>query len=353
METKRIVSLLSHFDISDEEYSFEPSPSGFIHRSGIVSVSGEPRYMLQQFNTTIFDDPEAVFRNFQIVSSYLNDPSYSHFAWIRTRTQDPYHRDEEGQLWRLLSFVQDSTELKEIRSAQEAYSCGKLLGLFHKQVAQGDAKLLKVPLPDFQDIPSRWKELQTAFQTGIPERVSSIQAELIHLDQLKDYAFEEPQGLPLRICHNDTKLSNVLFHKDSHKAICFVDLDTLMPGHLYHDFGDLARCIMSPHSEGTHQIWDQDLNSKFLSALVEGMKESGLLLGQNEIASLTYSLVSMPFLHGIRALADYLLGDQYYKVTHPDQNRFRALNLLGFAWESFLKKEELDQQIRLALNAST
>lgn len=35
--------------------------------------------------------------------------------------------------------------------------------------------------------------------------------------------------LPLRVTHNDTKLNNVLLDAKTRKALCVIDLDTVMP----------------------------------------------------------------------------------------------------------------------------
>ena len=47
--------------------------------------------------------------------------------------------------------------------------------------------------------------------------------------------------LPLRVSHNDTKLNNVLFDAETEKALCIIDLDTVMPGLSIFDFGDAIR----------------------------------------------------------------------------------------------------------------
>jgi hypothetical protein len=39
----------------------------------------------------------------------------------------------------------------------------------------------------------------------------------------------------------------------------------------------------------------------------------------------------MPFIHGLRALTDYLNNDLYYKVSYRDQNLDRSLSLFHFA----------------------
>ena len=47
--------------------------------------------------------------------------------------------------------------------------------------------------------------------------------------------------LPLRVTHNDTKINNVLFAPDGVTPLVVVDLDTVMPGLVGHDFGDAIR----------------------------------------------------------------------------------------------------------------
>ena len=53
----------------------------------------------------------------------------------------------------------------------------------------------------------------------------------------------------MRIAHNDAKIANVLLDDLTGKAGCVVDLDTVMPGSLLHDFGDLVRSMTSPTAE--------------------------------------------------------------------------------------------------------
>ena len=45
----------------------------------------------------------------------------------------------------------------------------------------------------------------------------------------------------------------MLFHKDSGKALCMVDLDTLMPGYAFYDFGDALRTIANTWAEGAEE----------------------------------------------------------------------------------------------------
>ncbi len=49
--------------------------------------------------------------------------------------------------------------------------------------------------------------------------------------------------------HNDTKLNNILFDNDTRKALCIIDLDTVMPGLSLYDFGDSIRTGASTGAE--------------------------------------------------------------------------------------------------------
>ncbi|MCX4364088.1 MAG: aminoglycoside phosphotransferase family protein, partial [Clostridia bacterium] len=68
--------------------------------------------------------------------------------------------------------------------------------------------------------------------------------------------------IPLRVTHNDTKINNVLIDKASGRAICIIDLDTIMPGSLLYDFGDSIRsgCNTALEDEKDLSIVDFDIN---------------------------------------------------------------------------------------------
>ena len=62
--------------------------------------------------------------------------------------------------------------------------------------------------------------------------------------------------LPKRICHCDTKVSNMLFDKDG-KVLCVIDLDTTMPSFVFSDFGDFLRSAgnTAPEDEPDERIF--------------------------------------------------------------------------------------------------
>jgi serine/threonine protein kinase len=137
-------------------------------------------------------------------------------------------------------------------------------------------------------------------------------------------------NLPIRVCHNDTKLNNILFSEEK-KALCLIDLDTLMPGLLLYDFGDAVRTLANPAPEEETELSKIDFSIEMFAAFAEGMALNRSVFSSDEIKSLSLGPVYMPFLHGLRAYTDFLMGNPYYKVTYPDQNLDRARSLIHFA----------------------
>jgi Ser/Thr protein kinase RdoA (MazF antagonist) len=136
--------------------------------------------------------------------------------------------------------------------------------------------------------------------------------------------------LPLRVCHNDTKLNNILFSKKDHTALCLIDLDTLMKGYFYYDFGDALRTIANSAPEDEKSLEKISFDRHLFDSFVDGLASVGPFLEQKELGTLPYGVVFMPFLHGLRALTDYLNDNVYYKVTYENQNLDRCLSLFDF-----------------------
>ena len=122
-----------------------------------------------------------------------------------------------------------------------------------------------------------------------------------------------------------------------------IDLDTIMKGYFHYDFGDAIRTIVNPASEEEKKLSKVLFDKSLFKAFINGLKSNGEFLSKNEIRLLPLSAVLMPFIHGLRALTDYLNGNIYYKVTYPKQNLIRAKNLFTFSrlaekHENFMKK---------------
>lgn len=338
-------SLLSSFDIPEKSYSCEPISSGYIHATYGVASGDTSFYILQKFNATVFPEPKTVYHNFQSVSAYLRSADYAHYNWIQTKKGTAFLEDQKKNIWRLLSFVPNSQNLEAIKLDSQAFECGLVLGTFHRLLNTADPGSFKEPIKDFHDLAFRLDEFENAVKTGVSERVQKMQALMDEINLLSAYLSKKPTSIPIRVCHNDTKLSNVLFDNNSQKGLCLVDLDTVGPGFFYYDFGDMARSVIGTKSEDDFSGAKTELNLSILDSMLRGIKTSKVVLSKEEIDSLSYGLVLLPFLHGIRALTDYVQGDKYYQMSFPDENLKRAINLIDFSKLAFEKSDMIKDQI--------
>ena len=131
--------------------------------------------------------------------------------------------------------------------------------------------------------------------------------------------------LPLRVAHNDTKAGNVLFDTQTHKAVSVIDLDTVMPGTLLSDFGDMVRTFVPNCTEDSTSIPAQ--RTEVLEALKRGfLTETEAFLTQIEKDNLMLGGAWIIGEQALRFLTDWLAGDVYYKIKSPKHNLVRAQN---------------------------
>ena len=153
---------------------------------------------------------------------------------------------------------------------------------------------------------------------------------------------------PFRITHNDTKFNNILFD-DFNKAICIVDLDTLMPGSVLFDFGDAIRSGANTAAEDEKDLEMVSMNIDIFEAYAEGYMESTFgLLTETEIDLLAFSARFITFVIGLRFLTDYIDGDPYYRTQYPEHNLVRArvqFKLVESMEQQFEQMREIIQSI--------
>lgn len=323
---------LALFGLQARENRLEPVAEGYINDTFKVWVGDWPAYILQRINTDVFGHAAALMENLEVVLPHLSAPDYTRLELVRTPDGRTWASDSNGRPWRMYRYIPGSRTLKAGTNPEVAREAGRILGRFHQLAEAVPTGSLKPILPRFHDLEWRLEQLEQAEATGLPDRLETAASWTALAHELAGVCAAIPWGeMPLRVCHNDTKLSNILFASDADHALCLIDLDTLMPGYLLFDVGDAVRTLMNPLPED-HPDWEAiGLRPDLFRAFVQGLQQSGLALLPSERGNLAYGAVLMPLLHGIRALADYLLGDRYYKTAYPEQNRVRACNLLHLA----------------------
>ena len=121
------------------------------------------------------------------------------------------------------------------------------------------------------------------------------------------------------------KLNNILIDDVSGRAICVIDLDTVMPGLSVNDFGDSIRFGASTAAEDERDLNKVSMDLHLYEVYVKGFLEGCAgALTKWELEMLPMGAILMTFECGMRFLTDYLEGDHYFKIHREGQNLDRA-----------------------------
>ena len=185
-------------------------------------------------------------------------------------------------------------------------------------------------IPDFHNMEFRMKQLREAVaadKAGRMEKVGGLVADIEKdADEMccAERLYREGK-LPKRICHCDTKVSNMLFD-DKGNVLCVIDLDTVMPSFVFSDFGDFLRSAANTAQEDEPDLTKVNFNIEVFKPFAKGYIESAKsFLTPQEIELLPYAVTLFPYMQAVRFLADYINGDTYYQIKYPEHNYVRTL----------------------------
>ncbi len=298
----------------------------------------EKRYILQRMNHDIFRNPPLLMENIVHVTNHLRgiilsrggDAERETLNVLKTSDGADFFQDSGKNYWRVFPFIERSICLEKVESAKDFYDSGVAFGGFQKMLADYPAKTLHETIPDFHNTPSRFRDFKAAVEEGDDRRITLARREIAFaLDREGDTSVLTDllnQGkLPLRVTHNDTKLNNILFDEATRKALCIIDLDTVMPGLSLYDFGDSIRFGASTGAEDETDLDKVELDLSLFEAFTKGYLEGcDGSLTEKEIEMLPMGARLMTYECGIRFLADFLTGDTYFKVHRENHNLDRA-----------------------------
>ncbi|MEJ1223193.1 phosphotransferase enzyme family protein [Sediminicola sp. 1XM1-17] len=329
---KDLEGLIGNFDIEQGIYRFERINQGYINNTYLVLKNKDPFYVLQRINCEVFPNITAVMGNITKALPYLHDKRYASVGLIPTKSGESYCEIEDSSYWRLWEYVPYSTAYNNAKNPAMAFEAGRILGQFHTLLQHAPTEQFEDTIPLFHNLQLREAQFAKAVKGASKEKLLAANAAISFVNSTLDIFSELSQiDLPLRLCHNDTKMNNILFSKESNKALCFIDLDTLMKGYFYYDFGDLVRTIANVAQEDEREHRKISFDKELFEAFLDGLATNDHFLTSAELQSLPLGTVFMPFIHGLRALTDYLNNNQYYKVSYPNQNLDRSLSLFDFS----------------------
>lgn len=258
------------------------------------------------------------------------DPDRETLNVLQTRDGADWFLDSSQNYWRVFPFIERSVCLEKVESEKDFYDSAVAFGNFQKQLADFPVEILHETIPNFHNTASRFADFQKAVAEGDQARIALAQAEIAFaLDRKEDTSvlttLLSEGKLPLRVTHNDTKLNNILFDADTHKALCIIDLDTVMPGLSLYDFGDSIRFGANTGAEDETDLSKVGLDLSLFEAFTKGYLEgcAGRLTAK-ETELLPMGAKLMTYECGIRFLADFLTGDHYFKIHRDHHNLDRA-----------------------------
>ena len=301
------------------------------------------RYILQRINQFVFKNPAELMENIERVTRHLHDkivaaggdPLRETLNLVLARDQRTYARDAHGEYWRAFLFIENARTFESAESPEHIYQAARAFGNFQRQLADFPARQLHETIPFFHDTPRRFRAFQEAVQRDAFGRAAAVRSEIHFLEQREVDTRLLVEGiargtLPLRVTHNDTKFNNVMIDDRSGKAVCILDLDTVMPGLALYDFGDAVRSGAALAAEDEPDSTRAGLSLEIFDHLAHGYLDVARdFLTPAEVDHLAFSARLITLEQAIRFLGDYLNGDIYYKVHRPGHNLDRARTQIG------------------------
>jgi aminoglycoside phosphotransferase (APT) family kinase protein len=353
------VAVLARFDVAGQLLSLEPHTSGLINHSWLArfaSPEGPRRYLLQQINRHVFHRPEEVMENMARVTGHVAlhlaregvpDVQRRVLSLVSTREGSTHTRDEGGETWRLVPWLESTRPIEHASTESEARETARAFGRFLAQLQDLPGPPLHETIVGFHDTPARLATFERAVAADRVARAASCRAEVEALRGRRALAsalaLPASRGeIPVRPTHNDAKIANVLFDERTGEALCVVDLDTVMPGLSLHDFGDLARSGVSDSDEDERDLSRVAVRVPFFEALARGFVEgAGRALSPAERSLLVTGAEVIVYEQAIRFLGDHLDGDRYYRTSRPGHNLDRARNQIRLLEELEARGPEL------------
>ena len=314
----------------------------------------KPEYLLQRINHLIFKEVDQMMLNIKRVTEHVNNrlPG-STLELIGTRSGANYHRDADGNYWRIYRFRNELHSIDVAQTPEQIYEGAKAFGRFLSHLADFPAHTLYPTIPHFHDVVVRLKQLKQAIEEDKVGRVKTALPaieyswDITEIMQRIQKAGERGE-IPLRVTHNDTKFNNVLLD-EAGRGRCVIDLETVMPGFVHYDFGDGIRTTVTTAAEDEIELDKITIELDRFQAFAQGyLEETRDILSPAELQYLPLAGPLLAYLMGIRFLADFLRGDSYYKTHFDGQNLQRACAQLELTKKLLAQQEALQRSLRRA-----
>lgn len=361
-----IMEVAQQFDVGGIFLHAKPFGSGHINDTFLVvfDIAGSKGcVIIQRINHNIFKDPQALMENIVCVTEHIGkklqnqntgDISRRVLSVIPTIDGNCFYKDTAGNYWRTLNFIDNAKTYDVCKSLDVIEAAAAAFGNFQDLLTDLPPDTLHETIPNFHNSPLRFQAFRAVIKEDVCDRAKHLQNEI-------DFLFKhacifdilpkliEEGKLPIRVNHNDTKINNVMFDNTTGKALCVIDLDTVMPGLSLFDFGDIVRSTISDAEEDERDLSKVTIDISRFEAIVKGyLSSAGVFLNETELENLLLGAKTIILEQAVRFLTDHLAGDIYYKIHRPDHNLDRTRTQIRI-YELILEYEkELNEIINKA-----
>ncbi|MDZ7743863.1 MAG: aminoglycoside phosphotransferase family protein [Bacteroidota bacterium] len=346
---RRINNIFRHFNSGHTFSSAKELKAGHINNTYLLESAEGPRFILQMINNEVFKDPLKLAHNFEILNRYVKpeiqkQAQYYFPEIFSPRPFMPFIKDADGNYWRLMEYIENTSTYDIPPDPTFAFEGAKAFGNFQKTLLGLSESMFYTTITSFRNLNMRVRSLKTAIKRDLVKRKESANDEInniIHRENINtdNHRLLKSGRLKKKITHNDTKPNNVLFDRESGKAKSVIDFDTVQPGYLIYDFGDMVRSFCNPAEEDAPDLQKVDVDREIFRAIASGyIPELAQEFKKLEAKHISLGIKTIIYMQAARFLTDYLNGDIYYKTTYPEHNLNRCRNQLKML-EQYLKKE--------------
>ena len=322
MELELAQKILKRFKIDDTIISINQNKTGLINQTFELS-NHENKYILQRINTQVFPNYQQGLENIILIKKWLKKNNYQYEFPSPLQNQ---YLNFENKIYRLLPFVKNSKSINKVSNIREVEEAVKCMSEFYRCLQDFHIEKLNITIPNFHSGEHRILAFKKALSNANNKRKKDAEPLILEIEKNLKILTEWDEvcrKLPKCIVHYDTKINNFLFKKNTNKVIALIDLDTLMPGCVLSDIGDMIRTYSNTLGEESKDISKVTCNKNIVDTILNGFKDSLTIM---EKKYLNFGGLAITFMQSVRFLSDYLNDDIYYKTNYENQNLVKANN---------------------------
>ena len=357
--------LKEFFDV-DNILDISEIKTGHINSTYLVEFP-DCRYILQLLNSNVFPSPFGVMNNVNLITEHIKkrvvyegrNLQKSVLNFVKTR-YDQTLALVDGEYWRCMEFVEGGKTYEAIENEDMFEEAGKAVGDFQYLLHDFHTRLLDDTIKHFHDTSYRYERFKELLKENQDNpRVAECKKEIQFVKKhrsIMDYITSriENKTFPRRVCHNDTKMSNIMIDENTGKFMCLIDLDTVMKGSLLYDYGDALRMGASTAAEDDPDLSHVGIDLNLVDAFTRGFlyetrpRNNTVYITNAEIDSLYYGYLIITLELGMRFLHDYIDNDKYFRIDmdRPKHNLERARNQLKLVEDIEKHKDDIEAIIK-------